>query len=93
MSLSEGMHESLDWAEDDARINLIDRTFCIYCTAFTSPVELENGYNDWNDLKLEELPLLTMIRRWHTNSVKSTNTLLNLRNFQVYYNKSTAESP
>lgn len=46
----EGMHESLDWAEGDARINLIGRTFCIYCTAFTSPVELENGYNDWNDL-------------------------------------------
>lgn len=54
----EGMHESLDWAEGDARINLIDRTFCIYCTTFTSPVEWKNGYGDWNDQKLEELPVV-----------------------------------
>ena len=90
----EGMHESLDWAEDDARINLIDRTFCIYCTAFTSPVELENGYNDWNDLKLEELPVVNYDPTVAHKFSEINKYIAELKKLpEVYYNKARLKAP
>lgn len=54
----EGMNESLHWAEGGARINLNSKTFSVYCTAFIDPKEWEDGYGNWNDQKLDELPAI-----------------------------------